>query len=100
MSVTACNVCTRLMRRKGARAADFPGTVSTHGRGMCATCYWRETHPESATKAQRAGVESVTLAGRGAPHTDEHNVLALADFLASRRARLAAQHRHLTRSTA
>ena len=83
-----CVDCARPMRRKGTRAADFPGTVTIHGRGICATCYWRETHPDSATKAQRAGAESVTLAGRGAPQSHKHNVLALSDFLASRRARL------------
>ena len=84
-----CVDCARPMRRKGDRAADYPGTAIIHGRGICKTCYWRETHPESATKAHRAGAESVTLAGRGAPHTDEHNALALSDFLASRRTRLA-----------
>ena len=92
-----CAGCARPMRRKGDRAADYPGTAIIHGRGICKTCYWRDTHPESARGSLMA---SGDLAGRGAPHTDEHNVLALADFLASRRARLAAQHRHLTRSTA
>lgn len=100
MSVTACNVCARPMRPKRTRAADYPGTVSHHGRGICATCYWRDTRPARSEPPSLDLSYRISKADRGAPQSHKHNVLALSDFLASRRARLAAQHRHLARSTA
>ena len=77
-----CVECQHAARRPGSSLAGFPGTVQLKASGLCNTCYNRGR--------RCGGLYGVQLTAETAPTpNDAHNVLALADYMTSRRTRLA-----------